>query len=596
MANPIPLSRGASLAPDPHSERAPLAGPLPMPRALPARLLAAAAAVALCSAAPAALADRSPIGGRTATMGGAGVAAGNDSALPYLNPAGLAGVPGDVFAVSASVYGYRHLVIEDLLAPAGLNSAFGLPEVTRDESVSDSFVDLPSSVMYFRHLGPEGAPVRGKVGIAMVIPETTRLELVSQYDARLPAVNGRYTTSLGRSRERTGYYVGPSLAAAFGDRLRLGLSVFAYYVRLSDVLVSSSQISTLGGLLVSGSEESVSAIGDSVGLLPVVGLQSRLVSDLWAGLALGAPSTHLSGRHAYNGLFEGTDNVSGTQASQQSSLGPYASDVPWRLSLGLAWDDRERLSGALDVTYTAARAESVRSPEVVLVTAQRGGETPRAYTVWDPSNRDVEPLLNVAAGVEAAMGTVVSLRAGAFTDFADAPKLQPVEASGEQLRIDRLGGTLGLGLRLGSFDSTVGVVYTHGTGQYGSRDMVSDTSVAEGSRVIPTDVTEHAIYVVLSSVVTVEAARRQIEQTLGIEYTPDLGGPGSKGAAPYRPPPWGPIEYQQRSDAILPPGPPTVPPPVSPPAPPLAPPRPAEPAPAPPLPEPATPPAAEVVP
>ena len=47
-----------------------------------------------------------PLGGRTAMMGGAGVAAGNDSAMPYLNPAGLAGVPGDILGVSATVYGW----------------------------------------------------------------------------------------------------------------------------------------------------------------------------------------------------------------------------------------------------------------------------------------------------------------------------------------------------------------------------------------------------------------------------------------------------------------------------------------------------------
>ncbi len=517
-------------------------------------LLTAATVVSTLSLAPAARADRSPIGGRTATMGGAGVAAGNDSALPYLNPAGLAGVPGDIFAVSASIYGYRHLTIEGLLAPAGLASAYGLPDVSRDETVSDSFIDLPSSVMYFRHLGPEGAPIRGKLGIAMIIPETGRLELASQYDAALPAVNGRYTVSLGRSRERTGHYVGPSLAAAFGDRLHLGLSAFVYYVHASDVLTSSSQVSALGGSILSGSEESASAFADSVALLPVVGLQARLVSDLWAGLAFGAPSGHLWGRYTYGRLYNAADNVNGTQSSQQSSVGPYAADAPWRLSLGLAWDDRERFSAAADVTYTAARAEAFRQPDVYRVTERRGGETPRAYTLWEPSSRDVEAAVNVGAGVEGALGDLFSLRAGAFTDFADAPKVQAVEASGEQLRVDRIGGTLGLGMRFGSFDSTVGAVYTYGTGKYGARDYTSDAALAGGSRVVPADVTEHAIYIVLSGVVTVEEARRQIEETLGIEYTPDLGGPGSKNGAPYQPPPWGPVECEKRPDAIRPPG------------------------------------------
>ena len=45
-----------------------------------------------------------PLGGRTAAMGGAGVAAGADSATPFLNPAGVAGTPHDIISVSASVY------------------------------------------------------------------------------------------------------------------------------------------------------------------------------------------------------------------------------------------------------------------------------------------------------------------------------------------------------------------------------------------------------------------------------------------------------------------------------------------------------------
>lgn len=39
-------------------------------------------------------------------MGGATTAAGNDSSMPYLNPAGLTGLPADVLAVSASVQAF----------------------------------------------------------------------------------------------------------------------------------------------------------------------------------------------------------------------------------------------------------------------------------------------------------------------------------------------------------------------------------------------------------------------------------------------------------------------------------------------------------
>jgi hypothetical protein len=45
-----------------------------------------------------------PLGGRTASMGGAGMAFGRDSAMPYLNPAGLARIPHHTFSLSANLY------------------------------------------------------------------------------------------------------------------------------------------------------------------------------------------------------------------------------------------------------------------------------------------------------------------------------------------------------------------------------------------------------------------------------------------------------------------------------------------------------------
>src|SRR5688572_30586020 len=88
-----------------------------------------------------------PIGGRTATMGGAATAAGNDSAMPYLNPAGLAGVPGDIFAVSATVYSYTRRSVQNLFYPSGTHPSFGF-ELERERFATSSVGELPSSVMY----------------------------------------------------------------------------------------------------------------------------------------------------------------------------------------------------------------------------------------------------------------------------------------------------------------------------------------------------------------------------------------------------------------------------------------------------------------
>src|SRR5688572_32671872 len=90
-----------------------------------------------------------PIGGRTATMGGAATAAGNDSAMPYLNPAGLGGVPGDVFALSATVYGYTHRSFDGFFVPQSPdpNGPLGELVVERQSFSTHSVGELPSSIM-----------------------------------------------------------------------------------------------------------------------------------------------------------------------------------------------------------------------------------------------------------------------------------------------------------------------------------------------------------------------------------------------------------------------------------------------------------------
>src|SRR5215510_11457832 len=66
-----------------------------------------------------------PLGGRTATMGGAGVAAGHDHAMPFLNPAGIAGTPTDVLSISATVYGYAAAPVPDYYVPNRFDPSYG---------------------------------------------------------------------------------------------------------------------------------------------------------------------------------------------------------------------------------------------------------------------------------------------------------------------------------------------------------------------------------------------------------------------------------------------------------------------------------------
>lgn len=151
-----------------------------------------------------------PIGGRTATMGGAGTAAGNDSAMPYLNPAGLAGIPQDIFALSATVYGHTRRSFDGVFYPNGTEPGLGPVVVEKEEFSTSGVFELPSSVMYLENLSPADAVVAHRVAIALLIPEATRFDLIGAFEASYPEMAGFASESLSITTRSTTYYLGPS--------------------------------------------------------------------------------------------------------------------------------------------------------------------------------------------------------------------------------------------------------------------------------------------------------------------------------------------------------------------------------------------------
>ena len=89
----------------------------------PARALWIACFTTVCSLAPSTFAqanyDGINLGGRTAMMGGAGVARGSDGATAFINPAGLARIPGESFSFSTFAVELAGRRVGGLLDPDG---------------------------------------------------------------------------------------------------------------------------------------------------------------------------------------------------------------------------------------------------------------------------------------------------------------------------------------------------------------------------------------------------------------------------------------------------------------------------------------------
>jgi hypothetical protein len=463
-----------------------------------------------------------PIGGRTATMGGAGTAAGNDSAMPYLNPAGMAGLPGGVFAVSASVYGTTQRAITDFYAPTGFNPSLGPVVVQKNTVSSSSVTELPSSVMYFKYLSPADAPWKQVLGMALIIPDSPKLEIQGSFRASFPKEPLDLALDDTLTRTSTTYYVGPTWAAAYGDWLRVGLSAHLAYER--DFVATSSNGSALLNRGIDSAQLAISsgASGYSISFAPTLGVQLRAAPKLWVGAAFRPPAIPITGSYnrteSSNIVATSDSGAPNNSIEQLTESGVYHYAPPMHVNVGLAWDDRENFSIAVDAHYYFKRSDLVHQAGLSRDQQTRSGEIGRDATTLAVFNSGSEGVLDFSLGAEYALNPLMAIRAGVFTDMAGAPSLdnqQPSDAY--TLREDRYGVTAGLGVTAGAFDTTFGVVYARGVGKF----VTGDLSALGGTNRAAIDATSNTVIFVLSGAVTTDEAKATIEKNSPIKL-PDI--------------------------------------------------------------------------
>ncbi|MGE3671503.1 MAG: hypothetical protein AB7K71_17675 [Polyangiaceae bacterium] len=107
-----------------------------------------------------------------------------------------------------------------------------------------------------------------------------------------------------------------------------------------------------------------------------------------------------------------------------------------------------------------------------------------------------------------------ALRAGGF--YIDPlPADEPVQWQTWEREV---GGSLGLGITAGSFDSTLGLSFTHTSGDFYALDEASGGLVS-------TETSSNTLFVVLSGSVTAEEAKKTIEDSVPVQLTPEVGTP-----------------------------------------------------------------------
>jgi hypothetical protein len=434
------------------------------------------------------------MGGRTGTMGGAGVAAGDDGAMPFLNPAGLSRVHKDVLSLAVSAYAYRSVTQTDAYVDPEDPTLSEVGIRGKNGARGSSIEAVPASLVYMHHLG--AGAWRHTLALSVLVPYSERRGLSGDVGFGVANFNVQLVNSYFAREQH--YFLGPSygLSVALGQaNLRLGASVFLAHARFESA--SSAQVLLGDDLLTEFGVQTVTAFqeGHSTDLVAVLGAQLDL-GPLALGISAHLPSLHLSGGYhadlnnqAFgNGYVDSPPGAYPDELARDQEDGEATIRQPPRLAVGAAFT-----AGAFTVAADLTLLLGTGAYDAVRYTASsvvavEGGPAQISETEETTPHRADKPTFNFAVGAEYRASPTWAVRAGAFSDLNNARR------EDEDLDIEtlsRFGGVVGLGYGTASAETQVGLLYQHGT----STDPVSGTF---GTAIHDQRTTEHLLSVLVS--------------------------------------------------------------------------------------------------
>lgn len=456
-----------------------------------------------------------PLGGRTATMGGAGVAEGHDIAAPLINPAGVAAVGSEVFGLSSSLYSYNSASVKNFFAPSGFSPSFGQVNVDTQTFQSSNLAAVPSGAAFFTHVGPQDVDSPGHLvlGIAALTPVAYNEQADARLHATLASTNGFIDRQTGLAQRALDLYVGPVAGLVISKHLRAGLSLLGLYRNRYLLATTTMTQSQEGGNDFASYRGSWLDQGSSFGGIAVAGVQLEVLDDLWLGASVQSPSVQIEGsEHQTRAetLFLNAPQVTApTNLVDQSTADlRYSSIEPPRLSLGAAYDEPDHFALAADVAYVVPYpgiddASGTSSTSETL----SGSATRNIIATYD---RKIDGLSRVdfAIGAEAYVAPNVALRAGFSEEFDPRALPAPSVDTVFMTRRNLTTVTGGVGLVVGPFDTTLGVAWQHASGTIDVEDLFGTTPAltANYPGYARLDLTENTFMFLLSGTVTAKEA------------------------------------------------------------------------------------------
>ena len=402
------------------------------------------------------------LGLRTAGMGGSAVALGHDSASPWLNPAGVAGGGGQL-ALSANAGVLRLENAPDFYSLSA-NSPNAPTEGTESDRTSSEFSLFPTSILYTAAFGDH------VVGLSLITPYQSAISEFTNF-----VIDRGTGPSLSDLSVRQGEVRLNDFGIVYGYDFgvgRVGFSGFLRYSTLRLAFDSQSIVYSIASADLSVTPFSLTDAAESLDIDLIAGVQLGPFSGFSFGLTVQAPSIHLTGGWEASTTQYSASTITDSVefVDRQIRDGDYEVRLPLTLRLGIGYERPRSFALSADISLFFPVSEFDRLSGIqrtrVLSNDPDGSALPPPQEIAIKAEQEL--VINANVGVEVYLGRRFALRAGFFTDFSNQVDL-PAEGArtGADVglsRVDRFGGTLGIGYEGDLAQFQLSLVYLGGLG------------------------------------------------------------------------------------------------------------------------------------
>jgi len=455
-----------------------------------------------------------PLGGRSALMGGTGIAAGRDGAAPFLNPATIANVDDTGFAFSANFLQVRSMSVPDFHRPGAVDATFG--DLVLDKTaLTTTEVDLlPSTLCLFVNLSGKNAA--GSPGHRLsfcfgTLERDAQSKLAIGYRGGSSEVRVDQGQSFLRKWSR--FSIGPAYSVNLTDELAVGASLSMLATNFDLLQSGNTSIYSSDGQFLATAIDSV-ASATSIDVGAALGFTYKVDRNYQLGLSVSVPSLHLLGN--YSSLYQTQYSGVVDSAYAKRGTGGFRASTPARLGVGLAGnlqDVRFELDASIGFPRSRATEAKLAVDELLAVSGRRASERTSEASFFG----NVQPVVNTGVGIEWFFRPRLGLLLGASTDFTAIPPLsqEPTIGTIAFTRMNRASGSIGIGSYGKGTELAVGVEMSH---MWGKTFVLNPFEVP--NRLVPVDQGGWGFVLVVAGATNLNALKATMENVENIVKTP----------------------------------------------------------------------------